>query len=171
MWKESKLTTLTLNGVIGKDKIIRDGHKEHEFCDMIVEINKTRSTFSACIEGSKDTFDLISMKERNSIKKMSTKKTNDRYFKDYAINKAELSKFKIPEDISWIKKEDDIVELFSNNKMAARIYISKDSLDCYVFYRGKRFDDYIRFAGNDINNAKFLCIDKANLMGWRINYE
>lgn len=171
MWKKSNLTTITLNGVTGKKKIIRDGHKEHSVFDIIIEFNKSNSTLSVCAEDLDSTFDLISGKEKNTPKKISTKSESSSYFKSYAESKAETFGFIVEEDPFWIEKNSDVYELFSNKRLVARIYVTEEDLDCYVFYRGKRFDDYIRFRDDDINNAKFLCTDKANLMGWRVNYE
>ena len=111
------------------------------------------------------------MKDVNSTKNSSTKKDSDSYFQSYAIKKAKSANFKVCEEPYWIKNDDIVIELYSNKRLAARIYKKENYFDCYVFYRGKRFDDYIRFKDDDINNSKFLCIDKANLMGWRIDYE
>jgi hypothetical protein len=171
MWKDSDFKIFTLNGVTSKKKIVRDQIKEDVLSDIIVEFNVSEEKFSAYAEDFEETFDMISQKVKNTPRYIGSKKKSDSYFKSYAESKAFVAGYKIEEDPYWIKREFVVSELISNRRVAARIFHTEHGYDCYVFYKNMRYDDNIRFKEESLEEAKEICVDKANAMGWRIDYE
>lgn len=158
MWKESELKILTHHGVTSAKKYIRDGFKEKVSHDIVIEANLSEGTVTITSEDFEETVDLIFAKNK-AQRPRKAKLSSENLTKEKLISKAEdcaaKRKFAFPEYTYWFESDYTVYEKYEKSILLSRIYKCEDRYDCYVFLKGKRLEDYVRFDSMSLREAKY----------------